>query len=39
MEAGVGGRGGWTDGALIVWRDKVRLSGLSIGRISGRVDM
>lgn len=29
---------GWTDGALIVWCDKVRLSGLSIGRISGRVD-
>lgn len=34
-----GGGGGWTDGALIVWCDKMRLSGLSIGRISGRVDV
>lgn len=36
---GQGGLWGWTDRALIVRCDKVRLSGLSIGRISGRVDM
>lgn len=38
-DGGGGGLWGRTDGALIVWCDKVRLSGLSIGRISGRADM